>query len=271
MIELLIAIGLIATITLGYFTVKDSHIVVEGINFVSVWHGMLNMLRISFVFNTIGLIATITLGYFFMKDSHIALIFLVIIGIWLIVARVANLLIKKAGTRRMMSAIGLSLNIAINLIMICLLTIFIYIDMEANYSFKNTDCLMQLLREGDRFAAYKLGERKVVAAIPLLSEIVNDETKDINLRLNAIKALGRICSSSVPRTEHHEAVIACLVEALKDKSKDGKHIRWTSAEALGEIGDKRAREPLRTAIENEADEFVRSMMIKELPRLVLSR
>ena len=232
---------------------------------------ILSMSRITHLLNIIGLIAIIALGYFFGYVGHVIFI-LPIVGVWFILTRLANLLIKKAGSRRVLSKVGLSLSILANLIMICLLSIAAYTHLEVGYWIKNNDGLMQLVREGDVLAAYKLGERKAVTAIPLLLETVDDRTKDINLRLNAIQALGRICSSSVPRTEHHEAVMYCLIEALKYTPKEeDKYIRLFSAEALGEIGDKRALGPLRAAVKNETDEYIRREMEKEIPKLVLTR
>jgi len=191
--------------------------------------------------------------------------------IWLIVV-VAGMLVKKAGMRRVMSAIGLLLNILVNLAMICLASITVYGVIAGNYSWKSTDRLMRLiLQENDCLAAHELGERKIVVAIPLLCETVRDTTKDINLRLNAAEALGKICSSSKAGNEHHETAMVCLIGTLKDTSDKEGFVRYKSAEALGKIGDKRALEPLRTAIENETDKYARSEMETALAKLMIPK
>ena len=112
---------------------------------------------------------------------------------------------------------------------------------EADYSLKKTPRLLALLTgpnpDARNEAARALGERKATEAVAPLCAILDAAGEDINLRLNAAMALGRICAS--PRTQDIELapVIASLTKVLKSQ---GDFLAAIAAEALGRIGDRRA-------------------------------
>ena len=61
-----------------------------------------------------------------------------------------------------------------------------------------------------------------------------------------------------------EGNIECLIAALKDKDSN---VREAAAEALGELGDKRAVKPLLTALKKDKDSNVRDAAAKALGKL----
>lgn len=106
---------------------------------------------------------------------------------------------------------------------------------------KSFSPLMNALTRGSpnarRNAAWALGELGDAQAVPALVEIIENKYSDVNLLQNAVQALGKIKSVSA---------ITPLIKALENKD-----IRWSAAQALGEIGSKEVLRALLNNIEHE--------------------
>jgi hypothetical protein len=86
---------------------------------------------------------------------------------------------------------------------------------EADYAYKSSDRLLQLLAAGNpdekKMAAYEIGSRRLSAAVPVLSDYLADERTDVNLRLNAARALSLIGG------ENAETALASAFASCTDK------------------------------------------------------
>ena len=101
---------------------------------------------------------------------------------------------------------------------------------------------------------YSLGE------VQSISDLVLDLAAEDQLtREAASEALGWLAKTE---SETDEAVLA-LIKALED---DAMEVRRNAAEALGRVGDVRAREGLKAALEDE-DEWVREVVGDALKKL----
>jgi HEAT repeat protein len=81
------------------------------------------------------------------------------------------------------------------------------------------------------------------------------QDKDVRVRRPVVRALGR--------TKSH-GVLQPLVTALQDSDES---VRAYAAEALGEIGDKQAVEPLQRRLQQDASSYVRGTAAEALGRL----
>lgn len=133
---------------------------------------------------------------------------------------------------------GALIAVAVNCLMLvtCILTVRAIRD--ADYSLKSPELLLELLDKGDlydqKLAAHELGNSKVLAAVPFLCQVLDDGTRDINLRHNAAGALGKICALSRQEDAHCDGVVESLTMVLAEKDE---YLPDTVAEALGRIGE----------------------------------
>lgn len=156
------------------------------------------------------------------------------------------------------SGIGTAFIAVTNTLMVIAVSALIYSYLDNNFYFTGTKQLMEnVAMKDDRLGALELGKRKEKKAVPLLCRIVQDENRDINLRFNAIRSLGIIGLSA--DHVHYEQMMLCLTETLEDQK-----LRAESAKILGIIADKRAVQPLLTALMKEEDEFVKTDIIRSL-------
>ena len=103
-----------------------------------------------------------------------------------------------------------------------------------------------------RHAAYALGERRDVRAIPHLLEAIQDSDK--RMKAGVAEALGKI---------GHESAVPAIAELLRHEDSG---VRLYAAGALGEIGHESVIPHLVKAIEDE-DRFVRSNAAKGLEKI----
>jgi HEAT repeat protein len=107
---------------------------------------------------------------------------------------------------------------------------------------RTTEALCAALRRSGKWtrlaAAKALGQLRDVQAVEALCAIFADDAEDLELRHEAGKALGLISDS---------AAVPTLCAALKIESAE---LAGIAAWALGEIGDKRAVDPLIEALES---------------------
>ncbi len=140
---------------------------------------------------------------------------------------------------------------------------------EADYSLKSTAVLMEFLlgEEMDKrqHAAFELGERRAVEAAPAFCAIVDDSDAYINLKLNAVDALRKICAPPPPGAQIVDQAVASLIGSLRE---DDEFVPRASAEALGEIGDARAVRPLAVLLgDRKRDRYVRDEAVTALWRI----
>jgi len=89
--------------------------------------------------------------------------------------------------------------------------------------------------------------------------------EDINLRLNAAMALGKICARPHPANVDIDSALASLTAALDERDK---YLPSSAAEALGRIGDERAIGPLAALLnEKSRPTFVREDAARALGRI----
>jgi hypothetical protein len=176
-----------------------------------------------------------------------------VLGTWLLGCGVGLGLVLYGRTRaRAVGVIGSLLIIVTNLGLCAVAVSVRHNTREADYTLKSTDLLIQLAQqEDDRLAVWELGERKAAQAVPVLCRVLDDTTKDINLRVNAAKSLGQICAAVRKSGGDHASAMDFLIRALSDREK---FLRQTAAEALGKIGDERAVDPLIARLGDETEE-----------------
>ena len=108
--------------------------------------------------------------------------------------------------------------------------------MSENDSNKSeSDILLEKLDDSDilekKKAIFKIGEKKIVKAVPtLISLLRNDE--DSVVRNSAARAIGKIGDR-----EHIDQIVEALIEALNDKDY---YVRVNACWGLGQIKDSRA-------------------------------
>src|SRR4030095_1655576 len=88
-----------------------------------------------------------------------------------------------------------------------------------------------------------------------LCSVVRDKSENYKVRVQAALVLGRLRDTSAVPT---------LISALEDANKT---VRGIAAQALGQIGDSRAADPLRALIKRDSDSFVRAQAEKALALL----
>jgi HEAT repeat protein len=136
--------------------------------------------------------------------------------------------------------------------MIFLAAALVFSSLKAKFCFSSTERLMELVsKNDDRLAALELGQRKVKSSVPLLIRIAREQSRDINLRHNAIKSLGEIGPAVKNENEYYDSILACLFKILRTTSEEEKYLRGNTARVLGDFGDKRAVMPLILFLENE--------------------
>lgn len=103
-------------------------------------------------------------------------------------------------------------------------------------------------------ATHSLGDNQQIGGL-----VSNLAAEDQLTREAACEALGWL----VKTEEERDEAISALVKALGD---DAMEVRRNAAAALGRIGDVRAREPLKAALQ-DADEWVREVVADALKKL----
>ena len=87
--------------------------------------------------------------------------------------------------------------------------------------------------------------------VPLLSDALR--SKDSNVRWSAAHALAK-----------RKSAVPALVDALRDRSAT---VREVAAEALGDLGDRRALEPLRAALSRTTHAYFRKLLEEAIAKL----
>ncbi len=164
---------------------------------------------------------------------------------------------------------GTVIAILVNLGTLLVCTNVVHAVREADFSLKSTERLMQFLAgeemDNRQHAAHELGERRAAEAVPALCAVLDDTRGDINLRLNASTALGKICSPPPPPKATVDQAVTSLIKALEDKQE---HIPGDAAEALGRIGDARAVAPLTELLgDRKQNRHAREAAAKALERI----
>jgi hypothetical protein len=181
----------------------------------------------------------------------------ILVGAWLVGTATGVGLTVRGFIRKSRSLVpGVAIAVLVNVGLVLVCAKAVHDVREADFSLKSTERLMQFLREDNpdnrTLAAYELGERRAVVAVPTLCAILEDGGQDINLRLNAAGALGKIAAPPPPSEAVVDQAVASLVKALGDKER---FVPQTAAEALGRIGDLRAVEPLAEMLCDGAKEY----------------
>jgi hypothetical protein len=152
---------------------------------------------------------------------------------------------QNASIKRLFNILIISTNIAL----VSVAASVVYNDLSANLTLKSDNQLILLLSNGDlddkKIAAFKLGERRVVDAIPHLLDLLTNPQTDINLRHNAAISLGEICAPPRKSGTDVDNVVAALIVTLKDPDE---YLPSSASEALGKIRDPRAIVPLAELI-----------------------
>lgn len=111
--------------------------------------------------------------------------------------------------------------------------------------------------EGVRLAAIEASTRvNVFSGVDALATRIDDPSSSV--RVAAIEALGALRA--------RDAVVA-LITRLSPSSEGAASVRAAAAAALGEIGDRQARDALSTAASDDPDRFVRDAARIALRRL----
>jgi len=176
---------------------------------------------------------------------------LILVGGWL-AGTAIGLLVAFIGRRRNSRAVavGSIVVIMVNVAAVIVSATLVYAQRAGDYSLKDTQRLIALLSGEDpdarKEAAYALGERKATEGIAPLCAILDNTGEDINLRLNAAIALGKICAPPRPAGVDIDSALASLTGALEARDK------YLPAVA-GRIGGEKAVAALEKALP-EADE-----------------
>ncbi|MGE0087611.1 MAG: HEAT repeat domain-containing protein [Desulfococcaceae bacterium] len=212
-----------------------------------------------------GTVSAVVFAYFYLiasrGDCGVVRFYEYIIGIaglalWL--AGTVPGFILLANKSPAASGIGTALIAVTNTLMVIAVSVLIYSYLDNNFYFTTTKQLMEnVATKDDILAALELGKRKEKKAVPLLCRIVQDNSKDINLRFNAIRSLGSIGLS--PDHVYYDRMMLCLTETLEDQK-----LRAESAKILGKLADKQAVLPLLDVLSKEKDEFVKTDIIRSL-------
>ncbi len=114
-----------------------------------------------------------------------------------------------------------------------------------DYALEDTATLLALLDHGgldqQKIAALALGKRKAAAGVPALSAVAARGGGDVNLRFNAVRALGQILAPPTPAGTDVQTALAALLAAL---DPGDEFLPDAACEALGQARDPRAVEPL---------------------------
>ena len=160
--------------------------------------------------------------------------------------------VKKS--RSIMPGTVIALLVNVGLVLVCAKVV--HAVREDDFSLKSTEQLMQFLQgenlDNRKLAAYELGERRAAEAITTLCTILEDGEEDINLRLNAGGALGKICAPPPPSEVIVDQAVASLITVLQDKER---FMPQTAAEAIGKIGDSRAVDPLAELLGDRTKDY----------------
>ena len=191
----------------------------------------------------------------------------ILVGIWL-AGTVVSLGLTVYGFAKKSRSIvlGTAIAILVNLGVVLVCGKVVHSVRMADFSLKSTETLMQFLQgenlDNQKVAAYELGERRAAEAVPILCPLLEDSERDVNLRLNACGALGKICAPPPPSKAAVDQALASLIKALRDKER---FVPQTAAEALGKIGDARAVNPLTELLDDEKkDDYTRVSAVKAL-------
>jgi len=190
---------------------------------------------------------------------------------WLLVTaiglKVAFVARRKRAKTVVIVGCGIAILANVGLVMVCIKVTYAFL--AADFKFKSNQELVELLKNGDLEArikaAHKLGERRVVEAVPLLSGLLENTNQDINLRHNAAIALGTICASPNRPGKDLDRASAALAIGLKEREG---HLSTSIVEALGKIGDSRAIELLAQFIQDSSrSNFSRADAVRALGKI----
>lgn len=184
----------------------------------------------------------------------------ILIGVWLAGTAIGMGLTAYGFVKKSRCIVpGTATTIFVNIGLLLVCGNVVHSVRKADFSLKSTETLMQFLQgenlDNQILAAYELGQRRVSVAIPMLCARLEDSERDINLRLNACKALGQICAPPPPSQTAVDQAVTSLIKTLRDKKR---FMPQTAAEALANIGDTRAINPLNELLEDETkDHYTR--------------
>ena len=123
----------------------------------------------------------------------------ILVGAWLVgtamgVGLTVHGFVKKS--RRIVPGTVIAILVNLGLVLVCAKVV--HTVREADFSLKSTKQIMQLLQgeniDNQKLAAYKLGECRAAEAVPALCTLLENSEENIDLRLNASGALGKICA-----------------------------------------------------------------------------
>jgi len=182
-----------------------------------------------------------------------------------------GLLVAFIGRRKNSTAlaVGSVIVIMVNIAAVAVCALVVHAQGAGDYSLKDTQRLLALLSGDDqdarKEAAHALGERRATEGIAPLCAILDNAGEDINFRLNAAMALGKICAPPHPAGVDIDSALASLTAALDARDK---YILSSAAEALGRIGDGRAIGPLAALLNDKSRTgFTREEAARALGRI----
>ena len=191
----------------------------------------------------------------------------ILVGAWLVGTAVGMGLAIHGFVKKSQSIVpGTVIVILLNLGLVLVCAKVVYTVRKADFSLKSTETLMLFLqgknKDNQKLAAYELGERRAAEAVSILCTLLDDNEEDIDLRLNACGALGKICTPPPPSKDIVDQAVASLIKALKDKEN---FMPQTAAEAIAKIGDTRAVGPLAELLgDGTKDHYTRVSAAKAL-------
>jgi len=195
---------------------------------------------------------------------------ILVLGGWLIGTAVGwgIALISRRSDAMAMPIVGCLAVVLVNCIMVAAGAALFYNDLAANLTLHSDKELLDMLAgdslDAQKLAAHKLGERRSIAGIPLLADLLKDGRQDINLRHNAAIALGNICAAPRQPGANCDRAVATLLNTLKVQDE---FLPSSIAKALGEIGDPRAIIPLTEFVQDSS----RSIYTRESAARALGR
>ncbi|MBN2313438.1 MAG: HEAT repeat domain-containing protein [Sedimentisphaerales bacterium] len=190
-----------------------------------------------------------------------------LIGVWLAGTAVGVGLAVYGFVKKSRSIVpGSAIAVLVNSGLLLVCAKVVHSVREADFSLKSTETLMQFLQGDNKdnqiLAAYELGEHRAAEAVPMLCALLEDDEENVNLRLNACRALGQICAPPPPSQAAVDQAVASLTKALRDKER---FIPQTAAESLGKIGNVRAIDPLTELLVDETkDDYTRVSALKAI-------
>lgn len=167
---------------------------------------------------------------------------------------------KIAKSRTLVPGALISSVVCILMTSVCVSTVTAIIN--ADYSKKSIEQLLILAeKQSDPQAAGELGLRKEIKSLPVFCAVLKDSTRDRHFLRNVLFSLDGITSGLKKGSKEYEETFSCLLDLLNSDTDVQPEIRSGIAGILGNLGDKRALEPLLSALKSETDEYARDDIV----------